>query len=118
MTEDKLQVILKKWQKRLGLSDWSITVAFRDCRDMDNAQGATHLQPNAQNAEMRIMKIEDRQQTDQADSDIELDVVHELIHVRLWSIDPPSPDRTLDICREQAIDWIAKALIKSDRDNS
>ena len=118
MTEYKLNNILKKWQKRLGLSDWSITIAFRDCRDMDNSTGKVLLQQNLQNADIRIMQESDRQKTDRADGDIELDVVHELVHIRLWAIDPRDAEGILYTCREQAVEWIAKALIKSDRNEA
>ena len=112
----KIERFLIKWQKRLGLQDWDITVDFRDARDMNQHPGKTAIQENIQTADIRIMALDDRQKCDPADADPELDIVHELVHIRLWSIDPPkNAERTLHICREQAIEWIAKALVKLDR---
>jgi hypothetical protein len=106
---------LKKWQKRLGLSDWDITVKHRDAQDMNQNQGKATIRAALQNADIRIMKENDRQKSDPSDSDPELDLVHELVHVRLWSIDPYDAEGVEHVCREQAVEWIAKALITSDR---
>jgi len=113
-----IKKLLKKWQRRLGLSDWMISVQFKDCIDMNQAQGRTKIQNCDQHAYIRLLQIEDRQKSDEADNDPELDLVHELIHVRLWAIDPDVGEGTLHVCREQAIDWIAKALITSDREGN
>lgn len=106
---------LKKWQKRLGLSDWDITIRFRDAQDMNQNCATTRIRANMQHADIRIMNEDDRQKSDPADSNQELDLVHELVHVRLWAIDPDGAEGVLHTCREQAIEWIAKALIESDR---
>lgn len=108
--------LLEKWQKRLGLSDWGISVRTRDARDMNQCPGHTKIQANIQRADVRLMRPEDRQACDPGDEDIELDLVHELIHIRLWSIDPSDASGALYTCREQAVEWIAKALIASDRE--
>ena len=42
------------------------------------------------------------------------DIVHKLIHVRLWAIDFEMKGAQ-HICKEQSIDWIAKALTQLDR---
>ena len=107
--------ILNKWKKRLGLLDWQITIDFRDARDLDGCTSKVILQKHTQHADMRILRQEDRQEIDPVEKDIEQDIVHELIHIRLWSIDPVDATGTLDYCREQAVDWISKALIASDR---
>jgi len=106
---------LKKWQKRLGLLDWDLIVCFRDARDMDQYPARTKIQENIQAADIRLLAKNDRQASDPADKDPELDLVHELIHIRLWSIDPKDAEGALYTCREQAIEWLAKALIESDR---
>lgn len=108
--------ILKKWQPRLGLSDWAITVQFRDAQDMNQCPGSTKIRDCIQCADIRVMNIDDRQKSDPGDADVELDIVHELVHVRLWAIDPKDAEGVLYTCREQAIDWIAKALVSADRE--
>jgi hypothetical protein len=115
-TDDDLKKILGKWQPRLGLSDWDISVSFRDARDMDQHPAKSHIQGALQRVDIRIMACNDRQACDPCDGDPELDLVHELVHIRLWAIDPPAEaERILHMCREQAIEWIARALVALDR---
>ena len=106
---------LDKWKSRLGLSDWDITVKFRDAQDMEQYPGKCKIRANIQHADIRLMAKDDRQKSDPSDVDPELDLVHELIHVRLWAIDPKNAEGALYTCREQAVEWIAKALIATDR---
>ncbi len=110
-----LNVTLDKWKKRLGLSDWDISIDWRDAMDMQQKAAKTFINPSGQSAEIRILAMGDRQDCEKAEQDPELDIVHELVHVRLWAIDPQDPGDTLHICREQSIEWIARALIESDR---
>ena len=109
-----MEKLLKKWQSRLGLSDWDITVKYRDARDMDQYPAKTKIQAGIQAADIRLLALSDRQSCDPGDANPELDLVHELIHVRLWAIDPIDAEGALHLCREQAIEWIAKALINTD----
>lgn len=111
----KINNQLKKWKKRLGLSDWDITVKYRDAQDLNQSQGKTIVRAPMQTADIRLMKQTDRQKSDPSDSDIELDLVHELVHVRLWSIDPYEAEGVEHVCREQAVEKLAQALIISDR---
>jgi len=110
-----LVTLLAKWQTRLGLSDWTITIEWRDSIDNVQCPARTRIFLHIQQAAIRIMNINDRQQSDPSDSDPELDIVHELVHIRLWAIDPIDADGTLNALREQSIEWIAKALISLDR---
>jgi len=114
MTQIEAEKAARKWQKRLGLLDWYITICFRDARDMDQYPARTKIQQNTQHADIRLMMPEDRQKSDPQDGNIELDIVHELVHVRLWAIDPLDAEGALYTCREQAIEWIARALISSE----
>jgi hypothetical protein len=106
---------LRKWQKRLGLSDWEIIIRYSDTHEMDGGPAKTKINDELQHADIRLLLPEDRQKNEPADKDIELDIIHELIHVRLWAIDPRTNDSLLHICREQAVEWIAKALITTAR---
>ncbi len=114
MTQDEAEKALLKWQKRLGLLDWKITICFRDARDMDQYPAKTKIQRHLQHADIRLMAMNDRQKSDPADGYPELDIVHELIHIRLWAIDPLDAEGALYTCREQAIEWIARALVNTE----
>ena len=112
-----IEKLLKKWKSRLGLSDWDITVKFRDAVDLDDNIAATIVRASLQSADMRLLNKGDRKASDPVAGDMELDLVHELVHVRLWAIDPTDAEGVLHQCREQAIEWIAKALVNLDRQN-
>ena len=112
---DKIKADLIKWKSRLGLSDWDITVEFKNAQDMRQNMGIAAIRENIQHAAIRLMKTEDRQQSEPGEDDIELDLVHELIHVRLWAVDQDDTKGVPHACKEQAIEWIAKVLIKTDR---
>jgi len=120
MTNEDLKKIVKKWQPRLGLSDWTIKIRFVDLAAIDGCLGQTHIQNNMQNADIQILQPGDRQASDMADHDIEQDVVHELVHVRLWMQDKVLAERNIDIeytLREQSVDWLAKAMLIAERSN-
>ena len=109
--EEQIQQIMEKWKTRLGLSDWDITVEFRDARDMRQNPARTYVNAALQHAEIRIMAMGDRQDCDPNYLDPETDIIHELMHIRLWATDPPEDcEKTLHICSEQAIEAITKAL--------
>mgnify|MGYP003958937009 FL=1 len=119
MTNEDLKKIVKKWQPRLGLSDWTIKIRFSDMRAIDGLAQTT-IQNNMQNADIQILQPGDRQASDMADHDIEQDVVHELVHVRLWMQDKVLAERNIDIeytLREQSVDWLAKAMLIAERSN-
>ncbi len=106
--------ILATWQKRLGLSDWEIDITLESAIMTNNGQACTKIYATSQKAVMVVMQESDRQASDPNDNDIELDIIHELIHIRLWAIDPEA-EGILHTCREQAVEWIAKALTSLDR---
>ena len=111
---ESVAATLDKWQKRLGLSDWVVSAKF-ETQEHLTGQAKTTIYDTTQIAKICLLSPGDRQESDPNDSDIELDILHELIHVRLWSIDPKNPDPSTHVLREQAIEWIAKALIETDR---
>lgn len=114
MTTIEIQQLLKKWQKRLGLSDWIITVG-KISQEHVSGQAKTTIWNESQTAKIFLLDEADRQKTDPNDQDIEHDLIHELLHIRLWSFDPMDAKGNDHILREQAIDWISRGLVLSDR---
>jgi len=119
-TDDDLKKIVAKWQPRLGLLDWDINIKFVDARTLNDNVASTKLSTHLQRAFITVLDIEDRQKSSK-EHDIELDTVHELLHVRLWLQDSIINQRNNDyedIIREQSIEHIARALITTDRQNN
>ena len=93
--------MLAYWKERLGLHSWDIRVktepAGERCGD---AEG--FIRPQIERADLTIFSGGEDQ--------LELNLLHELVHVRLWAIDPYDADGVLNQCREVAVEWIARAL--------
>jgi len=115
MKIEVLRRLLKKWQERLGLGDWEITVDLLTQEHL-NGQAKTTIYAESQISKIFLLDEDDRQKSDPNDQDMEFDLIHELIHARLWSFDPKDAKGNDHTLREQAIDWITRGLIKSDRD--
>ncbi len=100
------QEILTYWKERLGLHSWDIRVKTEPAGEREgNAEG--FIRPQIERADLTIFWAD-------ADSDpFELTLLHELVHVRLWAIDPYEAEGALHYCREVAVEWIAKALYAS-----
>jgi len=119
-TDDDLKKIVEKWQPRLGLLDWDINIRFVDTRALEGGFASTQLSTSLQRAFITVLDIEDRSKSSK-ENDIELDTVHELLHVRLWLQDSIIEQRNNNyesVIREQSIEHIARALIIADRQNN
>ena len=83
-----IQDICAKWQKQLGLSDWTIQCDLVGVKDMDSAYNAGHTDFDTSRRLARI-KIARREELKcdfssvEAIPTIESTIVHELIHLVL-----------------------------------
>ena len=115
ITQDQLEIWVLKWQERLGLRGWHIKISFRNKHDLEGNPAASFIQKTTQNVSVRVLHPKDRQKSDAAYDSIELDIIHELLHVRLWALDVVEVDDTTQTLKEQAFDWIARAMLASER---
>ena len=101
-----LQEIVDFWKQRLGLHSWEITI--KEVRRHEQELCAeTYVKPQMERANITVWRECDRLETD---DNVELDILHELVHIRLWSIDPYDATGVHTHCREAAIEWLARAL--------
>lgn len=108
MTHEELTSLVEYWKKRLGLHSWDITAEFCRRKDIhDEAVAAACIQEQLERAKISLSRIEDREDSEDP---IELDLLHELVHVRLWSIFPRKTDFVEGKCAESAVEWLARAL--------
>ena len=56
INESNLKEYLAKWQRRLGLSDWIITVSFKDVFDMQHIPAKALIHETIQCADIRLLK--------------------------------------------------------------
>jgi hypothetical protein len=106
MTQAEPMKMVDYWKIRLGLHSWRISIKFVP-RYNQPCSAETFVQPQMERADITAWSDSDRD--DSCDS-VELDVLHELVHIRLWAIDPYEATGVLHHCREAAIEWLARAL--------
>jgi hypothetical protein len=106
--------ILPYWQRRLQLQDWNITVQLARPSDLRTGTlGNVHWDTNQKQATIRVMDA-----TGYTTGlipmlkDMEVTVVHELVHIELASLPVSEADRNN---QENAIDRITAGLLESER---
>lgn len=111
MTQEELTGLVEYWKKRLGLHSWDIRVKMEQKGDRTgHAEG--FVRPQVERADLAIFLDVDG---DEEKDPVELTLIHELVHVRLWAIDPYEAEGALHYCRESAVEWIARALYHERR---
>lgn len=113
MKKKKLKKLLKRWQKRLRLRDWDIKIAVKRARHMtlDNVAGEILWNLHSKEAVIHILDpIDDECMTDE---NIEHTIVHELLHLHFAMINKLCDSPHYSTHEEQAIESIAKALLRN-----
>jgi len=105
---------LSFWQQRLDLRDWTLSVVPSHPSELKpETLGNIHWDKDTKTATIRVLAISDyKMACPAALEDMELTVVHELVHLTL------SPLRTATTNRgdeEHAVNQIADALLKLER---
>jgi len=105
---------LKLWQERLKLSDWRITWAMAHRSDLKpNTVGQIHWDKPSRSASILVLDpSEYRMPINAMLDDMELTIVHELVHLRLASLPRSEASRGSE---EYAVNGIAEALLGLDR---
>ena len=107
------------WQNRLSLKDWNISVMLARITDLKpNTLGNIRWDPEIKVAVIRILDPADYWlPQDEMLKDMEFTVVHELIHLTFAHMSADFRRTEADRReQEQAVNQIADALLKLDRD--
>jgi len=115
-TEEYLAELLEEWQERLGLQSWDMAVKYASDVETQGMTGRSWVQAGCEAADIYLLRPSDRGESFRQMHDPELDLVHELVHIRFWSIDPPEAEGLLHKLREVAIEKTARALVKLKRE--
>jgi hypothetical protein len=109
MTQTKLEKLLQKWAIRLRLVDWEISIKFVPVIEGLTAPehasavfGGTMCKPTFMQADIQI-------RAGLSDSETELTLVHELLHVRFGGMAPP--EGLYDHLFEVGIEMTARCLM-------
>jgi len=112
--EGFLNARLAIWQQRMNLEEWKISIEISHPADLKpRTLGNIHWDTNKKAAVIRVLNASDYQVScREALSDMELTVVHELVHLELSSLPRSQASRREE---EFAVNRIAGALIQLDR---
>jgi hypothetical protein len=105
---------LSVWSKRLNLEGWEISIVMTRRSDLkDNTLGGIRWDKGKKSAVIRVQHASDyRLPFAEMLADMELTVVHELVHLELSSLPRSEASRTNE---EHAVSQIAGALLGLDR---
>jgi hypothetical protein len=114
-TEEFLNARLAFWQQDLNLADWKLSVLASHPSDLKpNTLGNIHWDVDNKSAVVRVLSPSDYQLSCPAAlDDIELTVVHELVHLTLSRLRGPGTNLGDE---EHAVVQIADALLHSNRE--
>lgn len=99
--DKELTRLCRKWQRRLRLKDWNISIEHADGEDPLGSVDYDHTEMWAKVKISSALSGADR----------ELTVIHELLHLRLAHWDTPYGDER----KETAINLLADALLRTRR---
>lgn len=116
LTEDQLRGKCAEWQKILRLQDWIITLRITRQRDM-NLKGNAEIEATLPKrmATIRILDPVDYPDGLAEPQDMELSLVHELLHIHLFPLFADREEEMRMIAEEQAIEAISRGLIALNR---
>ena len=105
---------LSIWTKRLNLEDWQISIIMTRRDDLKaNTLGGIRWDKGKKSAVVKVQDPADyRLPFAQMLEDMELTIVHELVHLELSSLPRSEASRSTE---ERAVNGIAGALLKLDR---
>jgi hypothetical protein len=114
--QEVLDAKLARWRERLGLEDWRISVVMALRADLPpKTMGGIRWDKTTKTAEVWVLDPSDyqlpfREMLD----DMELTIVHELVHLDLASLPRGQASRGSE---ERAVNSIARAMLDLDRKN-
>lgn len=112
-TEEQLKAKCAEWQKILRLEDWTIFTGIYRSRDFKTENSQAEIEPFLlkRMAKIRILDPVDYEPTCWTPQDMEISLVHELIHIHLFQLFADREDESRQIAEEQAIEAISRGLV-------
>lgn len=108
--EKRLNELLRKWQKRLGLLDWDIEIRIRHNMPAES-EAQINYRFNRRQAVIEVLHPDSYAELGISwGQDIEYALVHELLHLWFAPFEAGS-NKLLESLQEQAICAITKALV-------
>jgi hypothetical protein len=116
-TTEFLNARLSFWQQRLDLHDWKLSVASSHPGDLKpETLGNIHWDKDNKSAVIHVLAVSDyKMACAAAMEDMELTIVHELVHLTLSPLRSATTNRGDE---EHAVNQIADALLKLERQHA
>lgn len=112
LTEEQLQAKCLEWQKLLRLQDWHVKVYVKRDRDLmlGKKAGVCRWTIAKKMAIIQVLDPTDYDPDTPWEQDMELTLVHELLHLHLAPFDN-FEDSPLETAVEQAVESISEGLV-------
>lgn len=117
-TEDELKKLCSFWQNQLKLNNWRIIVGIKNLTEFNNKQSLSEIEfVSALNK--AVIKILDPSDYPQSpfEQDMEISLVHELLHLHFALFEPKSDDLLEFLIMESTIEQLANILVEMKRTN-
>jgi hypothetical protein len=113
LTEEELRTKCAEWQKVLRLQDWIVVTKIKRGRDMSipDVCGSCNWELTQRLAAINILDPIDYPPDAIAPNDMELTLVHELLHLHFAAVEPEGAS----VAGEQAIESISWGLVNLAR---
>jgi hypothetical protein len=107
------------WSKKLRIEDWKITVLSVHNNDMEAVANSTTTSSRGE-AVIRISPVWSRGPKDRDEYDLEIDLVHELLHIKFDAVSRLCDTKDLDpeiytMVMERNIETLAQMLVELRR---
>jgi hypothetical protein len=114
MTQEDIQALVVKWQAIMRLQDWDVDIRFSRAHDIGPDRDAeVDRCDSGKCARISIKDPGDRDSKCISPQDIELSLVHEMVHLYFPHID--NFNGTDDAIYEQAVHQISSTMVKLER---
>jgi len=113
----ELQLLMKYWQERLRLQHWDVKLKIVRAADFsqESARGENNWEQSTAESVIHILDPADWPKDTPFEQDMEITLVHELLHLHFSPFDNTAKESQEKIMLERAIDHIAKALVEVRR---
>lgn len=100
LSADELEVLLKKWQEKLEMKDWNLSLKIVEFRRKNGYRQSGDFIADPVNKVATILMTCDPWRGDE-----EYTLVHELLHVLIYDYDKYSENLILKTCNEDSLEY-------------
>ena len=113
LSPDQLSDLCVEWQRRLGLADWRVSIRYVRGWEISGAEGRCSPEPSRRLALIAVLDPIDYNPANEWPQDVEVTVVHELLHCYHHAGERGSRE---DLLLEQGVEATARALVALRRE--